>query len=66
MVSRLLAVSFDAHDASRLAQFWAGLLERKTVEDTGGVVVPGQDPQVSLRFVAAPSSWPIPMATNST
>jgi catechol 2,3-dioxygenase-like lactoylglutathione lyase family enzyme len=52
MPSRLLAVAFDAHDPARLARFWAGLLGRKVVEDADGALVPGDDTQVGLRFVA--------------
>ncbi len=55
MPTRELTVTFDAHDATRLAQFWAGLLGRKVVEDAGGALVPGDETQVSLRFVPSPS-----------
>jgi hypothetical protein len=48
-----LTVTFDAHDAARVAGFWAGLLEREVVEDVGGVLLPGDDAQLSLRFVAS-------------
>jgi catechol 2,3-dioxygenase-like lactoylglutathione lyase family enzyme len=51
MVSRLLTVSFDARDASRLARFWAGVLGRAIVEDAGGALLPGEDAQLSLGFV---------------
>src|SRR4051794_5180054 len=51
MLSRLLTVTFDAHDAARLAQFWAGMLGREVVEDAGGALLPGDDTQLSLRFV---------------
>ncbi|MDP9443953.1 MAG: VOC family protein [Actinomycetota bacterium] len=54
MRSRLLAVTFDAHDPARLAQFWAGMLGRELVEDAGGAFLLGEDAQLSLRF--APSS----------
>jgi catechol 2,3-dioxygenase-like lactoylglutathione lyase family enzyme len=53
MLSRLLAVTFDAHDAARLARFWAGMLDRAVVEDAGGALLPGEDTQLSLRFVAS-------------
>jgi catechol 2,3-dioxygenase-like lactoylglutathione lyase family enzyme len=53
MLSRLLAVTFDAHDPARLAKFWAGVLGREVVEDAGGALLSGGDAQVSLRF--APS-----------
>ncbi len=45
----MLTVTFDAHDPSRLAQFWAGLLGRKV---TDGTLVPGDDTRPGLRFVA--------------
>jgi hypothetical protein len=50
-----LTVTFDAHDPIRVAQFWAGVLGRKVVEDADGVLVPGDDTQVGLRFVASSS-----------
>jgi catechol 2,3-dioxygenase-like lactoylglutathione lyase family enzyme len=55
MVSRLLTVTFDAHDATRVARFWAGMLGRKVVEDAGGASVPGDETQLSLRFVPSPA-----------
>jgi hypothetical protein len=54
MTVRLLAVTFDAHDPDRLARFWAGVLRREIVEDEGGVLLPGVDAELSIRFV--PSS----------
>ncbi|MEO3926773.1 VOC family protein [Micromonosporaceae bacterium B7E4] len=51
MLSRLLTVAFDAHDPARLAQFWAGILGREIVEEAGGALLPGDDAQLSLRFV---------------
>ena len=51
MRSRLLTVTFDARDAARLAQFWAGMLGRDVVEDAGGALLPGDDTQLGLRFV---------------
>ncbi|NMO49715.1 VOC family protein [Actinoplanes sp. TBRC 11911] len=42
-----LTVTFDAHDAVRVARFWAGLLGREVAE---GVFLPGE---VSLRFVSS-------------
>ena len=47
----LLTVTFDGHDPARLARFWAGMLGREVVEDAGGALVPGEDTQLSLRFV---------------
>ena len=53
--SPALAVTFDAHDPARLADFWAALLSRRVVDDGRGALVPGSETQVDLRFVAAAS-----------
>ena len=53
MPSRLVAVSFDAHDPAGLAAFWATMLGREAIGETSGAVLPGDDDQVGLRFVAA-------------
>jgi hypothetical protein len=53
MTCHLFAVSFDARQPLRLAQFWAGMLGREVVEEAGGALLPGDDTQVSLRFVAS-------------
>ncbi|MGB2569934.1 VOC family protein [Micromonospora citrea] len=51
MSSRMLTVTFDAHDPARLARFWAGMLGREVVDETGAALVPGDDAQLGLRFV---------------
>ncbi|MEH1164108.1 VOC family protein [Micromonospora sp. CPCC 205539] len=51
MRSRLLAVTFEAHDPARPAQFWAALLGREVIEDATGALLPGDDAQLGLRFV---------------
>lgn len=51
MTSRLLAVTFAAHDPDRLARFWGGLLDRDVLADADGLLLPGDDAQVGLRFV---------------
>ena len=51
MVLGLLSVIFDAHDSTRLAQFWADVLGRDVVEDAGDALLPGDGAQLSLRFV---------------
>ncbi len=51
MVPLLLAVTFDAPDAARLARFWAALLGREVVEDADGALLPGDGTQLGLRFV---------------
>jgi len=53
MTSQLFAVCLDACQPLRLARFWAGVLARKVVEDAEGALLPGDDTQVSLRFVAS-------------
>jgi hypothetical protein len=49
----LVAVTFDADDPAGLAAFWAGVLGRQIVGEASGVLLPGEDTQVGLRFVAA-------------
>ncbi|MFJ8578257.1 VOC family protein [Micromonospora sp. NPDC093277] len=51
MFSRPLTVTYDADNPARLAQFWASMLGREAVEDAHGVLLPGEDGQLSLRFV---------------
>ena len=51
MRSRLLAVTVEARDPAEPARFWAGILGRDLVEDAGGVLLPGGDAQLGLRFV---------------
>jgi len=51
MPLQLLAVTLDAHEPARVAQFWAGLLRREILDDAGSVFLPGDDRQVGLRFV---------------
>jgi hypothetical protein len=50
-----LTVAFDAHDPARLATFWAGVLDREIVEQTDGALLPGDETQLSLRFVSSPA-----------
>jgi hypothetical protein len=60
MAVRLVAVSFDVSDPTAVGAFWAGLLARDQVTEAAGVLLPGDDTQVGLRFVAAaaPESAP--------
>src|SRR3954454_804933 len=53
MAPRLEAVSFDVADAPAAAAFWAGLLGREVVTETGAAFVPGDQTQVGLRFVSS-------------
>jgi catechol 2,3-dioxygenase-like lactoylglutathione lyase family enzyme len=48
-----VAVCFDAADPDGVAAFWAGVLDRDVVPEAGGDLLPGDETQVGLRFVAA-------------
>ena len=48
-----MAVTFDAHHPAGLASFWGSLLDRQVVREPSGALLPGDDTQVGLRFVAA-------------
>jgi len=50
MTCRLLELCIDAHDPARLADFWAGLLDRETDAD-GVVLLPGEEPAFAIRFL---------------
>ncbi len=50
MPSRLLAVTFDAHDPAGLAQFWGVMLGRSVLETSGAALLPGTITQVGLGF----------------
>ncbi|GAA3943482.1 VOC family protein [Actinoplanes auranticolor] len=47
----LLAVTVEAPEPARTAQFWAALLNRDVIDDAGALLVPGDDTQIGLRFV---------------
>ena len=53
MTSRLEAVSFDVADPPASAAFWAGLLGRQALTESGSVLVPGDKTQIGLRFVTS-------------
>jgi catechol 2,3-dioxygenase-like lactoylglutathione lyase family enzyme len=53
MPVRLVAVAFDAHDPAAVAAFWAAVLGREVVTEPHGALVPGDETQVGLRFVAS-------------
>jgi predicted enzyme related to lactoylglutathione lyase len=59
MTSRLLAVTFDAHNPDRLARFWAGLLDRDVLADADGVLLPGDDTRAVGVFWAEALGWPL-------
>lgn len=52
MPVHFVAVSFDTIDPIELAAFWGALLGRDVVTEPGGALLPGDDTQVGLRFVA--------------
>ena len=54
MPPRLTALTVDALDPARLARFWGEVLGREAVDDGAGVLLPGSQIQLGLRFV--PSS----------
>jgi hypothetical protein len=45
-------VTYEVNDAAGLAGFWAELLGREVVPEERGALLPGDDRQVGLRFVA--------------
>jgi hypothetical protein len=49
--SRQITAGFGGADPQRLAQFWAGVLGRQVVEAAHGLLLPGDDAQLGLRFV---------------
>ncbi len=51
MPIRLAAVAFDAREPTAGARFWAELLGREAVDEADGVLLPGREGQVRLRFV---------------
>jgi len=53
MTCQLFAVCFDARQPLLLAQFWAGVLGREVIEGADGALLPGDDTQLGLRFVAS-------------
>jgi hypothetical protein len=53
MTVRLVAVVFDARDPATVGTFWARLLDRPILEEAGGVLLPGDERQIGLRFERA-------------
>jgi hypothetical protein len=56
MSSRVLTVTFEAHEPVRLAEFWAQLLGREVVGEPSGSLLSGGDGQVDVRFVPSRST----------
>jgi hypothetical protein len=52
MPARLLTATFRSADHGRLAGVWAELLGRPVVDTAAGLLLPGEDGQLGLRFVA--------------
>ncbi|MGC4813011.1 VOC family protein [Micromonospora sp. DT228] len=52
MTAHLFAITFDAHQPLRLAQFWSGLLDREVIDDPhdGVLVLPTNDTEFRIRF----------------
>jgi len=50
---RLEAVTFDVADTRAVAAFWAGLLDREVLAESGGVLLPRDKTQVGLRFTTS-------------
>jgi catechol 2,3-dioxygenase-like lactoylglutathione lyase family enzyme len=50
---RLEAVTFDVADAPGVAAFWAGLLDREVIAESGGAFLPGDETQIGLRFITS-------------
>jgi catechol 2,3-dioxygenase-like lactoylglutathione lyase family enzyme len=55
---RLLALTYVSPDPAVPATFWGGLLGREAVPDDGGLLLPGSDTQVGLRFVRGEPARP--------
>src|SRR5829696_4324922 len=53
MSAGLVAVTYDAQDPAVVAAFWGRMLGRDVVPHADGLLLPGDDTQVGLRFVAA-------------
>src|SRR5690242_9000893 len=53
MALALEAIAFDVRDARAVAAFWAGLLGRQVLAESGSAFVPGDATQVGLRFVSS-------------
>lgn len=53
MAARLVAVAFDAREPGAVGRFWAELLGRDAVAEQDALLLPGDERQVGLRFVAA-------------
>jgi hypothetical protein len=60
MSLRLHTLCFDANDPSRLARFWAGVLDRELVDEGGPVLTAECEPGFAIRFLPtdAPKTGP--------
>ncbi|HET7304721.1 MAG TPA: VOC family protein [Segeticoccus sp.] len=58
MTSNLAALTVDAQEPQRLGEFWAGVLDRKVIDDQDGVVVLLPTGQPEFRIEFAPSDEP--------
>lgn len=53
MPLELDAVTFDVRQPARISAFWSALLGREVLDENSGALIPGDDTQIGLRFVAA-------------
>lgn len=51
MPLRLESLAIDARDPEGLARFWGAMLHRDVVSDAAGLLLAGEEAQLSLRFV---------------
>ncbi len=51
----LQSVTFESPDPERDAAFWASVLGRSPVEDSGGILLPGSPRQLGLCFTIGPA-----------
>jgi catechol 2,3-dioxygenase-like lactoylglutathione lyase family enzyme len=58
VTSRRLVAAFSARDPDRVGRFWAAVLDRPAVQGAGGVLLSGEDGQLSLRFFPGPAAEP--------
>lgn len=71
MSCHLLAITCEVPDPIGVAEFWGALLGRQVLPEAGGALVPGEGPQVGLRFVPGPSTtsgsdlWHLHLTTES-
>lgn len=58
MSLRSLVAAFSAQDPDLVGRFWAGVLDRPAIQSAGGVMLPGEEAQLGLRFFMGPQVQP--------